>query len=74
MCKFSIADLIIHFFSQYFYYIYCKVLLNFMVHEVIIICWIVIYPVDGAIQRLNNPGANQIVGCVANLTSKLKQP
>ena len=30
MCKFSIADLIIHFFSQYFYYIYCKVLLNFM--------------------------------------------
>jgi len=30
MYKFSIADLIIHFFSQYFYYIYYKVLMNFM--------------------------------------------
>ena len=28
--KFSIADSIIHFFSQYFYHIYCKVLMNFM--------------------------------------------
>ena len=38
---------------------------------IIFIHWIVIYPVDGAIQRLNNPGANQIVGCVVILLASL---
>ena len=38
---------------------------------IIITRWIVIYLVDGAIQRLKKPGANQIVGCVVILLASL---